>query len=190
MSRARLLVALPLLATSTAPLAQGAARPEGSLDVGGGYAELLSKPIPVGKRIDLPEGWFRVEEEGVEDRDVGSFTVAVVEPEAQASADAREPRPPLTASAASAVPAGEGAAETDPCRAERSGYIRELWKASGIEVEDPDALLEGLGAGSTGPSAGFYWFALASDPFRPLAWSSDLQARARELVRCVKDHAP
>src|SRR5512142_3537564 len=82
MSRACLLFALPLLATSTSSLAEDPARPEGTLEAGRAHSELLTKPVPVGKRIDLPEGWFRVEEEGVEDRNVGSFTVAVAEPEA------------------------------------------------------------------------------------------------------------
>jgi hypothetical protein len=59
---------------------------------------------------------------------------------------------------------------------------------SGIEVSDPDALLLGL-EGDQGAAAGFYWFALATDPFRPLAWSSDLRARAEALARCVRNAA-
>jgi hypothetical protein len=73
-----------------------------------------------------------------------------------------------------------------PCRTERAAYLRELWKTSGIDVKDPDALLAGLEAGDSGPASGYYWFALATDPFRPLAWSSDLRDRAEALARCVR----
>lgn len=53
-------------------------------------------------------------------------------------------------------------------------------------MNDPVALLEGLQTGSTG--AGFWWFANATDSFRPLARSSDLRSRADALGRCVRSH--
>jgi hypothetical protein len=57
---------------------------------------------------------------------------------------------------------------------------------SGIDVKDPVALLEGLEAGGAGPLTGYYWFALATDAFRPLAWSSELRSRADALARCAR----
>lgn len=190
MPRTRLLLALPLLAASTgAPLAEDA-RPAGRIEVDGARAEILSEPLPVGKRIELPEGWFEVEEQGTEDGQVGSFTVAVAtaepSPEAPpplASAGPGTERPPA-ASAAAVLPATPSAAAS--CRAQRNAYLREVWKEAGIEVEDPEALIEGLDAGTSGPATAYYWFALQVDPFRSLAWSSDLRGLAGELVRCMR----
>jgi hypothetical protein len=184
MSRARLLFALPLLATTAAPLAEEP-RPEGRIDAGDGRSEILSRPLPVGRRIELPEGWFQVDEEGVEDRHVGSFTVAAAVTERSPAAAPARAAPPAEPAEAAPPPR----AAPDPCLAQRTAYLRELWKTSGIEVDDPVALQEGLEAGTSGPAAGFYWYALATDPFRPLAWSTELQSRARALVRCVNENA-
>jgi hypothetical protein len=189
MSRSRLLVALPLLAVASAPLAADPARPEGRIDAGDGQAELLPRPMPAGTRIELEEGWLRIEEDGAEDQGVGSFTIAAALPLPEATGAlpahvtaAPAPEPQVSPSTAGAAP--------EPCRAQRAAYLRELWRTQGIEVEDPIALLEGLQAGASGPAAGFYWFALAADPFRPLAWSSELQSRARDLGRCVRENPP
>jgi hypothetical protein len=173
MSRLALLAALALPAAGAA-----APQAEGRVESDDGRIEILGKPFRVGERIELPEGFLTVEEKGTEDRDVGSFgvvaaeTLVAVAPSAAAPGDASGPR------------AGTDGAR--PCRAERAAYLAELWKQSGIEVSDPVALLEGLEGGATGPSSGFYWFALAADPFRPLAWSSALRDRAETLARCVR----
>lgn len=188
-SRPGLLASLALLLAAPAAYAEEPARAKGTIEVDDARVEVLSERLPVGERIDLPEGWFRIEEEGTEEREVGSFTVA--------SADARTPVAPAPVVTPSAPPA-EGAASpaqfgaralrAEPaCRDERNAYLRELWRESGIEDDDPDALLRGLDAGDGGPATGYYWFALSTDAFRNLAWSSDLRGRARALERCVRD---
>ncbi len=144
-----------------------------------GRVEILGQPFRVGETIQLPEGFIRVEEKGTEDDQVGSFSVVPAE---------------SLATPAAAVGEGEVAA-TDPappspaardCGAERSAYLAELWRQSGIDVSSPDALIRGLDAGGSGPGQGFYWFALATDAFRPLAWNSTLRDRAEALARCVR----
>jgi hypothetical protein len=170
----------PLAAVLAVPmLASAAPRVEGRIESEDGRIEILGRPVRVGERIELPEGFLRVEEKGTEDDgQVGSFGVI--------SSDtlvAMAPVPPPAGGAADPASSPEG---TRACRAERAAYLAELWKQSGIEVSDPVALLEGLQAGAGGPSAGFYWFAIATDAFRPLAWSSALRARADALARCVR----
>jgi hypothetical protein len=179
------MAAAPILAAVLAvPLAASADPPraEGRSDSDEGHVEILGRPVRVGERVDLPEGWIRVEEKGTEDRDVGSFSVVA----AGALAGAGEAASSEIAEAGGMAPAS--AREPD-CRAERAAYLAELWKQSGIEVSSPEAVLEGLDSGH-GAAAGFYWLALATDPFRPLAWSSDLRARAEALARCVKGLTP
>jgi hypothetical protein len=176
MSRLSLLAALLALPHATAAAPPPA---EGRIESEEARTEILSRPVRVGERIELPEGFLRVEEEGTEDREVGSFTVVSAESLAGTAA-----APPATAGGASdpaaAAPGGPA------CRAERTAYLAQLWKESGIEVKDPAALIEGLQAGATGPATGFYWFALQTDAFRPLAWSSELRSRADALARCVR----
>lgn len=185
----RAFVPAAFLALSSPAGAADPARAEGTIDLGGDVrVEVLSKKVPVGQRIDLPEGWYRVEEEGSEDGQVGSFTVASVGTTEAASgtgASAAPPAPPAPDSPAAF--AATALSRSDSCRAERNAYLRELWHASGIEVDDPDALLRGLEAGDRGPAAGYFWFALSTDAFRNLAWSSDLRGRARDLARCVNE---
>ncbi len=165
-------LALPTVASADPP------RAEGRIQSDEGRVEILGRPVRVGERVDLPEGWIRVEEKGTEDENVGSFSIVA----------AGSPAMGETAASSEAAEA-EGPADASPreldCRAERAAYLAELWKESGIEVTSPDALLEGLESGR-GPAAGYYWFALATDPFRPLAWSSDLRDRANALVRCMQ----
>jgi len=151
-------------------------RPEGRIDAGDAHVEVLGKPVAIGERVDLPEGWFRVEEQGVEDRDVGSFTVSAA-PALQA--------PPARAPAPAPPPPAPQGAQPPPCHAERGAYLRELWRMSGIEVDDHEAILRGLEAEGPG-AADAYLFALSTDPVRPLAWSSELRALARDLARCVR----
>jgi hypothetical protein len=162
-------VALPRFPFAAPPAA-------GRIESEDAHVEILGRPVRVGERIELPEGFLRVEERGREDGQVGSFAVVPVESFSAA---------PAAAVAGAGDPAAGSAAEPE-CRAERAAYLAELWKASGIEVDDPAALLEGLQGGATGPASGFYWFALATDAFRPLAWSSELRSRANALARCVR----
>lgn len=164
-------LALPLCAAADTP------RAEGRIETDEGKVEILGRAVRVGERVELPEGWYRVEEAGPEDSETGSFAVVPVETFASATA------PPVTASADATDPAQSRMRRRD-CRAERSAYLAELWRQSGIEVSSPGALVEALDGQSAGPGAGFYWFALATDAFRPLAWSSTLRERAEALARC------
>lgn len=163
--------------------------PAGTIEVGSGRSEVLAKKLPVGQRIELPEGWFQVEEEGPEDGRVGSFTVV-----SSSEEDEGAPRAAPAAVPVPSPPAGSAAparavslTPAQACRPQRSAYLRQLWKESGIDVSDPEALLEGLDAGPSGPATGYYWFALASDAFRNLSSSSDLRDRAGALVRCIQE---
>ncbi len=178
MSRLAAAVAAAALAFPAAPCADPP-RAEGRIVTDESRIEILGRPVRVGERIELPEGWIRVEEKGTEDENVGSFGVVPAEslrasgaPTQQAPASAGDPAP--------------AAPEQRHCRAERAAYLAQLWKEAGIEVSSPDALLEGLEAGAHGPETGYYWFAFQTDPFRPLAWSSELRDRADALVRCVR----
>jgi hypothetical protein len=154
-----------------------------------GELEVLGRPLHAGDRIELPEGFLVVEEDGPDDGAVGSFGVVSSEVPAQpAPAALAATEAPAIEAPGAELARAEAASLALPgagCRAERAAYLSELWRASGIEVEDPVALLEGLGAG-TGAAAGFYWFALATDAFRPLAWSSELRSRADALARCAR----
>ena len=170
-------LALPLWARADPP------RAEGRIDTDEGRVEILGQPVRVGEKLELPEGYIRVEEKGTEDEGVGSFTVLPAEAFASATASAAEPASSGEPSTGDPAPR---TAERPACRAERAAYLAEVWKQSGVEVSHPDALLEGLEAGDRGPQTGYYWFAMATDAFRPLAWSSDLKDRAEALARCVR----
>jgi hypothetical protein len=166
-------LALPLSVRAELP------RAEGRIETDEGSVEILGRPVRVGERVDLPEGWFRVEEIGTEDGEVGSFAVVPVE-----TFDASAPAVTGTAEAGDPAPSRPRARD---CRAERSAYLAELWRQSGIEFSSPAALIDGLeGRVASGPALGFYWFARQTDPFRPLAWSSNLRDRAEALARCVR----
>ncbi len=169
-----LAVALPAV-----PRADPAA--EGRIETDEGTIEILGRPVKVGEKIETPEGFIRVDEAGPEDGQVGSFGVVSAASFA-AGADAAAAQPVATAG----DPASRPAAARPDCRAERSAYLAELWRASGIEVSSPGAVIEGLEAGASGPATGYGWFALATDPFRALAWSSALRDRAEALARCVR----
>jgi hypothetical protein len=184
-----LCLSLPPAARAQPPIA------EGRIVSDTGRTEILGRPVRVGETIELPEGFIRVEEEGIEDRDVGSFTVLPAESfarmgEAWASPEPLEPGRAFAGvveGAEARAHAGAPVRRPGPdCRTERARYLSELWRISGIEVSDPDALMEGLEGADRGSTAGFYWFALATDPFRPLAWSSELRGRAEALARCVR----
>jgi hypothetical protein len=176
MLRVALLAAV--LAVPSAASGSPAQRPEGRVESEEARTEIFARPLRAGERIELPEGFLRLEEEGTEDGEVGSFTVVAAESFATV----------LAAPGALGGAGDPGAAAEEPpaCGPERSAYLAQLWKESGIDVRDPAALLEGLQGGATGPATGFYWFALQTDAFRPLAWSSELRARADALARCVR----
>jgi hypothetical protein len=165
-------LAVPLLAFASGP------RAEGRIETEDGRIEILNEPVRVGEKIQLPEGFLIVEEKGTEDEQIGSFGVVSSEEfmALAAPSAAPEARPEVP------VPPSEVAPQ---CRAERAAYLAELWKQSGVDVPDPLALLEGLESGASGPKTGYYWFALATDAFRPLAYNSDLRNRADALVRCM-----
>ncbi len=176
-------VALALaLAAAVAPGSGARADPAsaGRIQTDEATVEILGRPVKVGEKIETPEGFIRVEEAGPEDGQVGSFSV-VSAASLGAGADPKAADPVATAG----DPASRPAAPPD-CRAERAAYLAELWRASGIEVSSPDAVIEGLQAGGSGPATGYGWFALATDPFRALAWSSALRDRAEALARCAR----
>jgi hypothetical protein len=76
----------------------------------------------------------------------------------------------------------------DPCRRERSAYLRQLLRATGVDLDDPLALLDGL-AGPGGYDAAElftpYGLVPGVDPIQPLAWDSTLRTLANDLTRCT-----
>jgi hypothetical protein len=172
---------LAVTAALALPLAGGAEPPAaaGHIVAEDARFEILGRPLRAGDRIELPEGTLVVEESGPEDGQVGSFGIVPAESfGATAAASAEAP-------AGAADPADAAPVAFD-CRAERAAYIAELWRASGIDVKDPEALLEGLQGGASGPATGFLWFALSTDVFRPLAYTSELRTLAEALARCAR----
>ena len=181
----RLTLAAALVTAAATPARAAPPRAEGRIESDEGRVELLGRPLRAGDRIDLPEGFLRVEEDVPEHGEVGSF--AVVSAEAfQGTAPTSASEPVSAAEPAEADATALAAAGGPACRSERAAYLSELWRMSGIDVKDPVALLEGLEAGGAGPLTGYYWFALATDAFRPLAWSSELRSRADALARCAR----
>ncbi len=172
------------LAASLAPPSGARAAPvaAGQIETDEGTVEILGRPVKVGERFETPEGYLVVEEAAPDDGAVGSFTVVPAETLAARAAVATA----VVGEVASAGDPAERLATARDCRPQRSAYLRELWRASGIEVKDPDAIIDGLQAGSAGPLTAYAWFALATDAFRPLAWSSDLRDKAEALARCVR----
>lgn len=182
------LAALPIVARPEAPLA------EGTIEAGDGRVEVLGRRYAPGDTIELPEGYLRVEEAGPEDEEIGSFTVvpaavlarAQVEPPAQ-----EEPTPP--GGAGEPPGAWERFRERETprasgqdCNEERRAYLAEIWKQSGIELSDPEGFLAGLEETEQGSDLTLAWFALSTDAFRTLAWSSDARAKAMALARCAR----
>jgi hypothetical protein len=165
--------------------------------------EVLAAPARVGERIERAEGWYRVEEAGREDRAVGSFGIVpaaelTAAPEPVRELPRAEPAGPTAAqlglSPEDRIPApmdarGEGPAYAlaDPCRAERTAYLRALLRTEGIDFDDPVGLFEGIEGDAFARGFNWYWLSLRVDPIRPLAWNSDLRALARELARCAND---
>lgn len=175
----------PALAVAVLALAFPAAaeppRAEGRIESDEARVEILGRAYRVGETIQLPEGFIRIDEAGPEDEEVGSFSVV----------------PAATVAARAAARGGEVGTAGEPagrsesprvasCRAERAAYLAEVWKGSGIEVADPAAFLEAFEGSPGNPDVASLWFALSTDAFRPLAWSSDARAKADALARCMR----
>ena len=131
--------------------------------------------------IRTPQGFVRVDDPRGAASGSGTFGVY------PAGAYGRTPPPPGSAAeVASREPAPRPAA--DPCRRERSRYLRRLLQMDGIDLDDPLAVLDGL----SGPE-GYAGAALFSgygllpvvDPIRPLAWDLELRSLARDLAACA-----
>jgi hypothetical protein len=178
--------ALPLVARAQAPAGSPPAA-DGYVASDEARVDVLAAPARVGERIERPEGWYRVEESGPEDGRVGSFGVvpaAPSEPAGEGDAERGVERIPAPFDPMGAGPAY---ALADPCRAERTAYLRELLETEGIELDDPVGLMEGLEGDVFAPGFNWFWLALRVDPIRPLAWNGDLRTLARQLARCASD---
>lgn len=174
----------------------------GEIRTEGGRAEILPEPPPVGRTVNTPEGWYRVEAgPSRDDGATGSFSVvapALLAPPAPTAPAAPGAR---TAAAPEDEAGGELAlvaeAAEDPCRDEKDRYLARLLESLEIDdVEEPLALLQGieeLPAGTgLGPFVRLSLFGLpaagpvAVDPIRPLAWDLELRSIARDLAGCVR----
>lgn len=183
------LAALPVVSRPEPPLA------EGSIEAENARVEVLGRHYAPGDTIELPEGYLRVEEAGPEDAEIGSFSI--VPAATIARADAAPERATRAMGTGSGVQEGlvmreEESVEPAPgravpaCSAERAAYLAEIWKQSGIEVSDPEGFLAGLEQTEEGADLVLAWFALSTDAFRTLAWSSDARAKATALARCAQ----
>jgi hypothetical protein len=175
------LISLPSLPLAAAPEQP---RAEGRIESGSAHVEILGKSYRVGETIQLPEGYLRVEEAGPEDEEVGSFTVVPASaPMSVAAAAARAEKAALPA--AEPEPTAVPPPPPAQCRKERAAYLAEIWKQSGVEVDDPAAFLDAFEGYPGNPNVANLWFALSTDAFRTLAWSSDARAKANALSRCM-----
>lgn len=155
--------------------------------------ELL--PPRAGNEIRTPEGFIRLEGSGAAPASLVSFgTYRPVPP--QVTAAARGTPVVARTEAAEGTPGGDGGALSaaasparEPCRAQRSRYVRRLLAMSGVDLDDPLALLEGM-TGAGGYPAHYLFTAVGllpgSDPIRPLAWDLELRSLARELAACSR----
>jgi len=192
MSRTLLIAAALALLPAVARPEQ--ARAEGNIDAGDARVELLGRTYAAGDTIELPEGYLRVEEDGPADGEIGSFAIVPAATIARANAvPERATHPMGTGSGERAEPAAReegvapapGRAEPD-CSADRAAYLAEIWKQSGIELSDPQGFIAGLAQTEEGADLTLAWFALSTDAFRTLAWSSDARAKATALARCAQ----
>lgn len=175
-------LALAVLLSAAPARAQGARAPaSGRVESDSGRFEILGRPLHAGDRIETPEGSLQVEEDDPDAGAIGSFGVVSAEVLAESTPRAPEGVVPEPEPGRAVPPAPPG----DACRDERAAYLSELWRMSGIEVKDPAALLDAL-EGGPGGAAAYAWFALSTDAFRPLAWSSELRTRADALARCAR----
>lgn len=178
------------LAAAAPALAQSA--PGGTVRSDRATLEVVP-PRAGASEIRTPEGFIRVES-GVIGGGAASFGVyqrAVASRPAPTSAAA----PPRSVQAPEGVPnAPPVAPPLDPCRAERSRYVKRLLYMSGIvDVPEPLDFLEGLAgtAQATGPLLFTEYGQLPGiDPIRALAWDLELKSIARELADCRRQAAP
>jgi hypothetical protein len=173
---------LALLAVAGSPTLPAPAppAPSGFVEAGANRSELLSGPARA--EVRTPEGFLRVE--GPAGAAGGSFTVRTFAPPAATSPAARA----RTAPEAALGPAGSATAQADdPCRSYRSRYLRRLLQMSGIDLDDPLAFVDGLGAGRVDAATVFSSYGLLADvdPIRPLAWDLELRSLARDLTACA-----
>jgi hypothetical protein len=172
-------LAVALVLALAIPASAAADPPSGRVQTDEGYTEILDRPVRVGERVELPEGWYRVEEAGPEDRRVGSFSV-VSSRVLAATAGA-----PAPIEAEAAAP-GERKPGDAGCRDERSAFLSEYLKAQGVEVKDPAGFLQALEGENFARGFATLWMTLNGDPVRATAWSSELRARADALARCAR----
>jgi hypothetical protein len=157
--------------------------------------ELL--PPRTGNEIRTPEGFIRLEGSGAAPASLVSFgTYRPVPVPPQVTPAAHGTPAVARTEAAEGAPGGDGSALSaaaspahEPCRVERSRYVRRLLAMSGIDLDDPLAFLEGM-AGAGGYPAHYLFTAVGllpgSDPIRPLAWDLELRSLARELAACSR----
>lgn len=153
--------------------------------------ELL--PPRAGNEIRTPEGFIRLEGSGAAPASLVSFgTYRPVPPQVTAAAHgtpvvARTDAVEEASGGDGSAPSAAASPAREPCRVERSRYLRRLLSMSGIYLDDPLAFLEGM-TGAGGYPAHYLFTAVGllpgSDPIRPLAWDLELRSLARELAAC------
>ncbi len=146
-------------------------------------------PPRAGSEIRTPEGFIRMEGSPAPSGVASFGTYRAGQPASYQ----------VVASAAAATPGENGGVSPappeprrDPCRAERSSYLRRLLYMSGIDLDDPLAFLEGV-AGPNGYPAQYLFTTIGllpgTDPIRALAWDQELRSLARELTSCSQASA-
>ncbi len=160
------------------------------------------------REIRTPEGFLRVEdppEPGDEDRlgSFGTYHAAVLMPDepgddaldvaARPERPARSIRPGEAPLEAPPPVRRDGLVDTtapvagaDPCRPQRARYLRRVLRMSGIDVDRPIELLDGLaGPASQGGTLLLGGYLIPGfDAVRPLAWDQELRSLGRDLATC------
>jgi hypothetical protein len=140
---------------------------------------LLAAPASAAELIAPGGGFVRVEEDPTD------------------VAPAQAPAPDGPEAARNDAEAGGGVRQAPPsredvlrevCRGELNAYLRELLAMIGVDgVDDPLALVAGLEAtGAFGGQHQLVGVTWPLDPVQPLAWSSELRRRARDVAACVR----
>jgi hypothetical protein len=146
-----------------------------------------------GRVIETPEGYLRIEEgpdldEGVQGS-FGTYHATPVEPAAvsRIAVTSVEPPPaPVTVGPDGLVDTSAPTAGADPCHAQRERYFRRLLQMSGVYVDRPLELLDGLaGPGRVGANVLVTgYLSPGVDPLKPLAWDQELRSLGRDLAVC------
>ncbi len=157
------------------------------------------------REIRTPEGFLRVEDPpapGDEDRlgSFGTYHPAVLVPDETGDdaldVAARPARPTHPAEAPLEAPPAlrrDGLVDTtapipgaDPCRPQRTRYLRRVLRMSGIDVDRPIELLDGLaGPASQGGNLLLGGYLIPGfDAVRALAWDQELRSLGRDLATC------